>query len=588
MSISTQNVQSVVRNDQPAAAPPPEDKGTTTLDRLMATPDTLSRFGQNGRFQEAKAGDTLTSIARENGTTWQTLARINGIANPDRIRVGQQIRLPETTAQTHVVKGGETLSGIAAANGTSVAALARANGIADPNRIGIGQTLHMPTGGAESPVVRSAPQRQAPAARTAPTTTTAPTNATALTNGALTPGVSSIKAADLAASRAAGRASGGKCYAWVKTALQQSGAVKDYMPGVAAKDAGPALEQRGFTNILNQPGANIRSPYDAPKGAVLVYGAAPGATDKNAKYGHIEIRTANGFASDYASANARTGPASNGLEGRGRVLIGVYVKPDAGAATAPQTTGTPQTTATAPQGAYAPQNLSLGANERYRDSIIEASNRTGMTPQTVAAIINAETLKDANGVWQANAKAGTSTATGMTQFLSSTWVGEATRAGSVLNQEAKAAGLVDANNRVVDRAALLEARNDPRLSILAGADYARSNLAALRADGRITDATSPASLAKYAYIAHHEGLAGARGFLDGNMSYLRAGTFDANVRGATATRYLEAAGGDMRQAYRNWLSDYTDRQIDVRHFMANPQGVEVPATRSLFTGGGAR
>lgn len=581
MSISTQNVQSVVRNDQPAGAPPPDEAGKTTLDRLMATPDTLSRFGQSGRFHEAKAGDTLTSIARENGTTWQTLARINGIADPNKIQVGQQIRLPETTAQTHVVTRGETLSGIAAANGTSVAALAQANGIADPNRIGVGQTLRMP-GGQPATVEKPAAQRQTSVTGPDATTRTAPTN------GTPTPGEASLKAADLAASRAAGKASGGKCYAWVKTALQQSGAVPDYMPGVAAKGAGPALEQRGFTNILNQPGANIRSPYDAPKGAVLVYGAAPGATDRNAKYGHIEIRTGSGFASDYASANARTGPAANGLEGRGRVLIGVYVKPDAGAATAPQTNATAPTTATAPQGAYASQNLSLGANERYRDAILEASNRTGMTPQTVAAIINAETLKDANGVWQTNAKAGTSTATGMTQFLSSTWVGEATRSGSVLNQEAKAAGLVDANNRVVDRAALLEARNDPRLSILAGADYARSNLAALRGDGRITDATSPAALAKYAYLAHHEGLAGARGFLDGNMSYLRAGTFDANVRGATATRYLEAAGGDMRQAYRNWLSDYTDRQIDVRNFMANPQGVEVPATRSLFTGAGAR
>lgn len=579
MSISTQTVQSVVRNEQPAAAPPPEDAGATTLDRLMAAPDTLSRFGQNGRFHEAKPGETLTSIARDNGTTWQTLARINGLANPDRIRVGQQIRLPETSAQTHVVKGGETLSGIAAANGTSVAALAQANGIADPNRIGVGQTLRMP---GQAAVERPAVQRQAPVTGPDATTATVPTN------GVPTPGAASIKAADLAASRAAGLASGGKCYAWVKTALQQSGAVPDYMPGVAAKGAGPALEQRGFTNILNQPGANIRSPYDAPKGAVLVYGAAPGATDRNAKYGHIEIRTAGGFASDYASANARTGPASNGLEGRGRVLIGVYVKPDAGAATAPQTTATLQTAATAPQGAYAPQNLALGANERYRDSIVEAANRTGMTPQTVAAIINAETLRNANGVWQTNAKAGTSTATGMTQFLSSTWVGEATRAGSVLNQEAKAQGLVDANNRVVDRTALLEARNDPRLSILAGADYARSNLAALRADGRITDATSPAALAKYAYLAHHEGLAGARGFLDGNMGYLRSGTFDANVRGATATRYLEAAGGDMRQAYRNWLSDYTDRQIDVRRFMADPAGVDVPATRSLFTGAAAR
>jgi hypothetical protein len=87
---------------------------------------------------------------------------------------------------------------------------------------------------------------------------------------------------------------------------------------------------------LGKPGYNIQSAYDAPKGAVLVYGAASGASDKNAKYGHIEIRTDKGFASDYHSANARTGPESNGLSSapgkvNGRILIGVYIKPDAGA-----------------------------------------------------------------------------------------------------------------------------------------------------------------------------------------------------------------------------------------------------------------
>ena len=40
------------------------------------------------------AGDTLSAIARRNGTTSQELARINSIKNPDRLRIGQSLRLP--------------------------------------------------------------------------------------------------------------------------------------------------------------------------------------------------------------------------------------------------------------------------------------------------------------------------------------------------------------------------------------------------------------------------------------------------------------------------------------------------------------
>ena len=40
------------------------------------------------------SGDTLSSIARRNGTTARELARINAIKNPDRLRIGQSLRLP--------------------------------------------------------------------------------------------------------------------------------------------------------------------------------------------------------------------------------------------------------------------------------------------------------------------------------------------------------------------------------------------------------------------------------------------------------------------------------------------------------------
>ena len=40
-----------------------------------------------------KRGDTLSGIAKKYGTTWQRLARLNGLARPNLIRVGQKIRI---------------------------------------------------------------------------------------------------------------------------------------------------------------------------------------------------------------------------------------------------------------------------------------------------------------------------------------------------------------------------------------------------------------------------------------------------------------------------------------------------------------
>lgn len=47
-----------------------------------------------GRVYTVKAGDTLSGIAAKYGTSYQTLARINGITNPNLIHVGQTIKLP--------------------------------------------------------------------------------------------------------------------------------------------------------------------------------------------------------------------------------------------------------------------------------------------------------------------------------------------------------------------------------------------------------------------------------------------------------------------------------------------------------------
>lgn len=102
-----------------------------------------------------KAGDTLSQIAASYGTSYQNLASLNHLSNPNEIYVGQTLKLQATTSTpvqtptpaastnqgTYTVKAGDTLSAIAAAHGTSYEVLAQVNGISNPNEIYVGQTL---------------------------------------------------------------------------------------------------------------------------------------------------------------------------------------------------------------------------------------------------------------------------------------------------------------------------------------------------------------------------------------------------------------------------------------------------------------
>lgn len=93
-----------------------------------------------------KAGDTLSGIASKFGTTYKELARINGIADPNKIYAGQVLKLSGAQgsgASFYTVRSGDTLSGIAKANGTSWQTLQAINNIKDPNRIYPGQQIRL-------------------------------------------------------------------------------------------------------------------------------------------------------------------------------------------------------------------------------------------------------------------------------------------------------------------------------------------------------------------------------------------------------------------------------------------------------------
>ncbi len=93
------------------------------------------------------------------------------------------------------------------------------------------------------------------------------------------------------------------CWHYVKEALLASGVIDSRPKSEFAKDAAQDLVSNyGFKKL------SVKDPFAAPLGSVLVYGA-------NRTAGHVEIRTRDGFVSDFLSRTPSPRP-----------LLGVYAK----------------------------------------------------------------------------------------------------------------------------------------------------------------------------------------------------------------------------------------------------------------------
>ncbi|EMF0253191.1 LysM peptidoglycan-binding domain-containing protein [Enterococcus hirae] len=88
-------------------------------------------------------GETLSSIATRYSTTYQTLASLNGLSNPNMIYAGQVLKVSgvASATRTYTVQYGDNLSSIATKLGTTYQSLAQRNGLSNPNLIYPGQTL---------------------------------------------------------------------------------------------------------------------------------------------------------------------------------------------------------------------------------------------------------------------------------------------------------------------------------------------------------------------------------------------------------------------------------------------------------------
>lgn len=114
---------------------------------LLGTKSITPSNNNNDVEYVVKKGDTLSYIANKYGFTYKYLAEYNNITNPDLIRIGQIIKIPNNEFENIIdyeIKKGDTLWDIAVKylkNGIRYKEIAEYNNITNPNKIKVGQKI---------------------------------------------------------------------------------------------------------------------------------------------------------------------------------------------------------------------------------------------------------------------------------------------------------------------------------------------------------------------------------------------------------------------------------------------------------------
>lgn len=120
------------------------------------TPPPTATLPPNQTVHIVESGETVSSIAKQYGTTASAILQANGLKTNTIISVGQQLAIPLPAANTstptvtptpsptpfeYAIKSGETLSGIAKRYNTTVEALMEANDIVDATLVRAGTKI---------------------------------------------------------------------------------------------------------------------------------------------------------------------------------------------------------------------------------------------------------------------------------------------------------------------------------------------------------------------------------------------------------------------------------------------------------------
>ncbi|MBC8206884.1 MAG: LysM peptidoglycan-binding domain-containing protein [Kiritimatiellales bacterium] len=174
--------------DEPLLVPSDDYSDTLLLPPAAAYDDGASGISYSdpamgmGQSYTVQKGDTLSAIASMYGTSWKKLAELNNLSNPNKLYVGQEIKIPGSLSasapitrssspstgsistdgspikqgSSYVIQKGDTLSGIAKRAGLSVQEIQAANAL-DSHVIIAGKSLSIPKKGEVGVSTYSAP-----------------------------------------------------------------------------------------------------------------------------------------------------------------------------------------------------------------------------------------------------------------------------------------------------------------------------------------------------------------------------------------------------------------------------------------------
>lgn len=157
-----------VLQDQPVVLPADD---IAVQSPLPVLPSAVTTSGT--KVYSVQKGDTLSSIASSHGISWKHLAEFNNLSNPNQLKIGQELRIPESTGSavasvskkhtapvssrpvvgsikqgsTYVIKKGDMLSSIAKRSGLTVNEIKVANSLTSDSLV-VGKSLTIPKKGA--------------------------------------------------------------------------------------------------------------------------------------------------------------------------------------------------------------------------------------------------------------------------------------------------------------------------------------------------------------------------------------------------------------------------------------------------------
>lgn len=109
---------------------------------------------EDGKKHAIKSGDTLWDLAKKYGVTTSEIRQANRMGAHDKLAVGESLVIPEaekvssnrTGAFWYTVRKGDTVLRIATKFGLSIAQVLSFNALDNPNRIHVGQKIRIPSG----------------------------------------------------------------------------------------------------------------------------------------------------------------------------------------------------------------------------------------------------------------------------------------------------------------------------------------------------------------------------------------------------------------------------------------------------------